>query len=403
MVASARVAYLARRGEDYGVKTGAVRVDQALVRKRKQTIVASFRGSGQRKLERAPNVSLIFGEARFVGPKEIAVGDRRLGAETIVVNTGARPTWPNLPGLDQVAALDSTSVMELDVVPEHLIILGGGYIGLEFAHMFLRFGAAVSVIERGPRLLAREDPEIGEALSQILVQDGLKLLADTAVVRVEPAGKGVAVVVRDPGGERTVSGSHLLVAIGRSPNTDRLGLDSAGLELDERGYLKVNDRLMTNVPGVYAAGDVNGGPAFTHVSYDDYRILRDNLIHGKDRTTRGRVVPYTVFTDPELAHVGLSETQAKASGRPFQVARMPMSHVARALEMDEARGLMKSIIDPETRQILGFTVVGVGGGELMAVVQVAMAGRVPYDAIREMIFVHPIMAECLNNLYATLS
>ncbi len=402
MIASARVAYLARRGAEYGVLAGDVRIDQRRVRERKRAIVESFRDSGRKRLERAENLSLIFGQARFVGPRELSVGDRRLHGETIIINTGARPARPPLPGLDRVQALDSTSIMELDVVPEHLVVLGGGYIGLEFAQMFRRFGARVSVVQRETQLLGREDPDVAGEVAAILRQDGIDVRLQTDAIGVSPDPAGIGLLVRGQGSESTLRGSHLLVAVGRVPNTDDLGLAAAGVAVDRRGFVEVNERLETNVPGIFAAGDVNGGPAFTHASYDDYRLLRDRLLHGKDITTRGRIVPYTVFTDPELAHVGLNETQARASGRPFRTAKMPMSHVARALEMDEARGFMKTVVDPDTHRILGFTVLGVGGGELMAIVEMAMIGNVPYDVVRETIFVHPTMAECLNNLYALL-
>jgi pyruvate/2-oxoglutarate dehydrogenase complex dihydrolipoamide dehydrogenase (E3) component len=408
MVASARVAYLARRGADYGVRTGPVEVDLARVRQRKRDIVASFRKGSERRLAEA-GVELIAGEGRFTGPHTLEVhlndgrGTQTLTAPLVVINTGARPSRPPLPGLDGVPTLDSTSIMELDRVPDHLLVLGGGYIGLEFGQMFRRFGARVTVAQRGERLLSREDPDVADLLAQILREDGVEVLLNADAVR---AGRGpggaVELVVRTPEGERTLAGSHLLVAAGRTPNTDRLGLAEAGVETDRRGFVTVNERLETSAPGVYAAGDVKGGPAFTHISYDDYRILRKNLLEGGHATTTGRLVPYTVFTDPQLGRVGLGEQEARAQGLAVRVARMPMSYVARALELDESRGMMKAVVDAKTDQILGFAVLGIEGGEVMAMVELAMMGRLPYTALRDGIFAHPTLAEGLNNLFANL-
>jgi pyruvate/2-oxoglutarate dehydrogenase complex dihydrolipoamide dehydrogenase (E3) component len=409
MVASARVAYLARRGADYGVCTGAVSVDMLRVRQRKRDIVESFRGGSERRLA-AAGVEVVRGEGSFTGPHTIEVrlndgGSRTLTAPLVVIDTGARPARPPLQGLETVPALDSTSIMELDSVPEHLLVLGGGYIGLEFGQMFRRFGSRVTVVQRDQQLLAREDADVADLLTQILRQDGLEVSLSAEAVRVgrTPAG-GVELVVRSGGGERTLAGSHLLLAPGRVPNTDALNLAAAGVATDKRGFVRVNERLETNVPGVYAVGDVNGGPAFTHISYDDYRILRTNLLEkGKEgkATTANRLVPYTVFTDPQLARVGLSEDEARRQGLTVRVARMPMNYVARALEVDESRGMMKAVVGPDDR-ILGFTVLGLEGGELMAAVEMAMIGRLPYTTLRDAIFAHPTMAESLNNLFATL-
>jgi pyruvate/2-oxoglutarate dehydrogenase complex dihydrolipoamide dehydrogenase (E3) component len=406
MVASARVAYLARRAADYGVRTGPVSVDLARVRQRKRAIVEMFRKGGEGGLARA-GVDLIMGEARFTGPHTVEVqrndgGTATLTAPWVFVNTGARPSRPPLPGLDGVPALDSTSIMELGEVPEHLLVLGGGYVGLEFAQMFRRFGSRVTVVQRDKQLLGREDEDIAAALTALLREDGLEVLLDTEAVRVAQAGGGVELAVRTPQGERTLAGSHLLLAAGRTPNTDRLNLAAAGVAANKQGFVVVNERLETNVPGVWAMGDVKGGPAFTHISYDDFRILRTNLLQGGSATTVGRLVPYTVFTDPQLGRVGLSEAEARQQGRKVRVARMPMNYVARALEVDEARGLMKAVVDADSGQILGFAVLGIEGGELMAVVEMAMMGRLPYTALRDAIFAHPTLAESLNNLFTSL-
>jgi pyruvate/2-oxoglutarate dehydrogenase complex dihydrolipoamide dehydrogenase (E3) component len=407
MVASARVAYLVRRAADYGVHAGPVSMDMARVRQRKRDIVESFRTGTERRLTGTDGLDLLMGRAVFTGPHSVSVelGDgarRTLHASTIVVNTGARPAVPALEGLDRVPSLDSTSIMELDAVPERLLVLGGGYVGLEFGQMFRRFGAEVTIVQRGPALLAREDRDVAEAVAGIMREDGIEVLLDADATRVEPTEGGVHLTVEVDGRTRGLHGSHLLVAAGRQPNSDGLGLEIAGIETDARGFVRVDERLRTNVPGVYAIGDVKGGPAFTHISYDDFRILRANLLEGGDATTSGRLVPCTVFIDPQLGRVGMSETEARAGGRPVKVARLPMSSVARALEVDEPRGFMKAVVDAESGQLLGCAVLGIEGGELMAMLQTAMMGRLPYPVLREAIFAHPTLAESLNNLFSGL-
>jgi len=409
MIASAKVASLARRAAGYGVRTGEVSVDLARVRERKRAIVASFREGSERRLEGTPHLDLIRGEARFSGPKRVVVADddgpsRELGADLVVIDVGGRPVMPTLPGLDGVPALDSTTVMELAEVPEHLLVLGGGYIGVEDAQMFRRFGSGVTVVQRGPRLLGREDADVAEAVAEILEEDGIEVLLRSEAVGVGrgEGGAGVRLTVRGPDGERVLDGSHLLVAVGRRPNTDRLDPGAGGIEVDERGQIPVDERLETNVPGVYAIGDVIGGPAFTHISYDDYRILRANLLDGGDRTTKDRLIPYVVFIDPQLGRVGLGEEEARRQGRRVKVAKMPMEHVARALETDEARGFMKAVVDAATGRILGCATLGVEGGELMSMLEVAMMGDLPYTALRDGVFAHPTLAESLNNLFAAL-
>jgi pyruvate/2-oxoglutarate dehydrogenase complex dihydrolipoamide dehydrogenase (E3) component len=403
MVASGRVAYLARRGADYGVKTGSVKVDMRGVLERKRSVVGRFRNGGRKSLEKAANVELIFGEARFAGGMRIAVnlrrgGTRELEGKRIVVNTGGRPAVPPIPGLDQLRYLDSTSIMELTEVPKHLVVLGGGYIGLEFCQMFRRFGSRVTIVNRDPRLVLREDPDVSEEVEKILTEDGIKVLNSAQVTRVQKSGAGVRVVLQSGG----VSGSHLLVAVGRVPNTDRLDLAAAGVETDKAGFIKVNPKLETSVPGIYAVGDVKGGPAFTHISYDDFRILRENWLNGGSATIEGRPVPNCVFIDPQLATVGLNETEAQKRGLDYRVAKLPMTGVARAIEMSETRGFMKAIVDAKTQQILGCTILGVEGGEIMSMLQMAMMGKIPYTAIKEAVFAHPTLAESLNNLFMTL-
>ncbi|MCH7896087.1 MAG: mercuric reductase [candidate division NC10 bacterium] len=407
MVASARVAYLTRRGADYGVRPNPVQVEMAKVRQRKQAIVDSFRNGSQRQLEKTEGVDLLLGEASFSGPKTVQVqmksGEpRHLTADTIFINTGGRPEKPPVAGLDSVPTLDSTSIMELDVLPEHLLVLGGGYIGLEFGQMFRRFGSAVTVVQRGKQLLAREDTDIAEEVTKILREDGVEVLLETQALRAEKADSTVRLTVRTPTGERVLSGTHLLVAAGRAPNTDGLNLGAAGVQIDERGFVQVNERLETNAHGVYGLGDVKGGPAFTHISYDDFRIIRTNLLEGGNATTTGRLVPYTVYIDPQLGRVGLSEGEARTQGRRVRVAKLPMAHVARALEMDEPRGFMKAVVDADTNLILGCAILGVEGGELMSMLEIAMMGSLPYTTLRDGIFAHPTLAEALNNLFTAM-
>jgi pyruvate/2-oxoglutarate dehydrogenase complex dihydrolipoamide dehydrogenase (E3) component len=408
MVASARVAYLARRGADYGVHTGLVTVDMVKVRQRKRDIVDSFRNGSQRRIESTAGLDLLMGEARFTGPKSLEVrlnnGEtRQLTANTIFLNVGDRPAKPTMSGVEHVPTLDSTSIMELDTVPEHLLVVGGGYVGLEFGQMFRRFGSQVSIIQRGAHLLAREDNDVADAVADILRQDGIDVLLETQTLSVEQAAdSAIHLTVKTPAGERTLSGSHLLIAAGRIPNTDSLNVEATGLEVDKRGNIPVNDRLETNVPGIYALGDDKGGPAFTHISYDDFRIIRTNLLEGSNASIKNRLVPYTVFIDPQLGRVGLSETEARQQGRAIKVAKLPMDYVARALEVDETRGFIKVVVDAETHQILGCAVLGIEGGEIMAILEVAMMGKIPYTALRDGIFAHPTLAESLNNLFATL-
>ncbi len=403
MVASARVAYLARRGADYGVETGPISVDMARIRTRKREVVASFRDGSQKSYEQQENLELIWGEAKFTGEKTVSValssgGERTLTAETVAINTGQRPNIPPLDGLGGVPYLTSTSVMELDALPEHLLILGGGYIGLEFAQMFRRFGSEVTVVQRGGQLLPREDKDVADAVADILREDGVTVLLGATTQQVS-AENGVTLTLE---GGKTLTGSHLLVATGRTPNTDSLSLDAAGIRTDKKGYIEVSDRLETAVPGVYALGDVKGGPAFTHISYDDFRVVKANLLDGKSETIRGRPVPYTVFIDPQLGRVGLSENEAKEQGQAFEVAKLPMTRVARAIETDETRGFMKALVDPESKKILGAAILGLEGGEIMSVLQVAMTGGLPYTALRDSPFAHPTLSESLNNLFMTL-
>jgi pyruvate/2-oxoglutarate dehydrogenase complex dihydrolipoamide dehydrogenase (E3) component len=405
MVASARVAYLAKRAADYGVNTGPVSVDMSVVRKRKRDIVESFRSGSERRIKSAPGVDLLMGEAHFIEPKAVEVhlntGEtRRLTANTIFINAGDRPSKPAIEGLDSVPTLDSTAIMELDIVPEHLLIIGGGYVCLEFGQMFRRFGSQVTIVQRGTHLLTREDEDVADEVAKILREDGIEVLLETNTLRAAHAADGrIELTVRTPAGERTLTGTHLLVATGRIPNSDWLNLAAAGVQTDKSGNIRVNERLETNVAGIYALGDIKGGPAFTHISYDDFRIIRTNLLEHGNASIHDRLVPYTVFIDPQLGRVGLTESEARAAGRNIRVARMPMNYVARALEVDESRGFMKAVVDADSGQILGCAILGIEGGEIMAMLEIAIMGKLPYTVLREAVFAHPTLAESLNNLF----
>ena len=408
MAASARVAYLARRASEYGVETGPVTVNLAQVRERKQKVVERFRNGAEQVLEATTNLDVIHGEASFIDARTVKVegaGNEalRLSAEKIFINTGAKPVIPTIDGLSRVPSLDSTSIMELDTVPKHLLVMGGGYIAIEFGQMFRRYGSQVTIIERGEQLLGREDNDVAEEVYKILREDGIDVRRKATATRVETNERGeINLTVSADGGEAMVTGSHLLIATGRRPNTDHLNLDAADVELDEKGYVRVNERLETNVPGIYAIGDIKPGPAFTHISYDDFRIIQANLLQNGNARIDGRPVPYTIFMDPQLGRVGLTEKEARAQGRSIRVAKLPMTNVARGIEFGETRGLMKAIVDAETNQILGCAILGMEGGEVMTVLQVAMMGKLPYTAIRDGIFAHPTLAESLNNLFMAM-
>jgi pyruvate/2-oxoglutarate dehydrogenase complex dihydrolipoamide dehydrogenase (E3) component len=406
MVASAQRAWQARHAAELGIEVGAVRVNLEQIRARKRKIVEQFRASNEKRFA-SGHPELVRGEARFVAPKEIAValkagGERRLAAETIVINTGDSPTVPKLQGLESVPYLDNVSLMELDAVPEHLLVLGGGYEAVEFGQMFRRFGSEVTLIERGEHLLGHEDVEISEAVEAILREDGLTIATGANAIRVD--GKAGAITVHLDGG-KSVSGSHLFLGVGRSPNTKDLHLDAAGVLTDPHGYIKVDDELRTNVPGIYAVGDVKGGPAFTHVSYDDYRILRDNmglnttLGRKGGRKTTDRTTVYVVYMDPQLGRVGITEAEARRSGRRIKVARMPVTSIARAVETGDTRGLLKAIVDADTEEILGAAILAPEGGELMSMFELAMMGKLRYSVLEDAVFAHPAYAESLNTLW----
>jgi pyruvate/2-oxoglutarate dehydrogenase complex dihydrolipoamide dehydrogenase (E3) component len=407
MVASGRVAYLARRAADYGVQTGPIGIDLQKVRQRKRDIVLSFRGRSQSTIEQTANLELIFGDARFTGARSVEVslkdgGQQVLSAKYIFINAGTRASRPGLDGLDSTPFLDNASIMELDTVPDHLLVLGGGYIGLEFGQLFRRFGSRVTIIQSAGQLLTGEDPDIAEEVAKILQQDGVEILLNAKATQVTGPAGSIRLEVQRQANSTTLVGSHLLVATGRVPNSDTLNLAAAGIRMNDRGFILVNDRLETTADGIYALGDIKGGPAFTHISYDDFRIIRSNLLENKTASVADRLVPYTVFIDPQLGRVGLTESQARKQKRNIRVAKLPMTSVARALEVNETRGFMKAIVDTETNQVLGAAILGIEGGEVMSVLELAMMGKLPYTALRDGVFAHPTLAESLNNLFMAM-
>lgn len=398
MVASAQVAFYARNAGRWGVRTGQVSVDLPQVVARKDRVVGRSRSGLNRKVEERKSLRLYHGHARFISPHEVRVGDEVLESERIFIDTGTRPEVPPLEGLSGIDFLDNAGIMQLTEVPEHLLVLGGGYVGVEFGQMFRRFGSRVTVVQREQQILPHEDADVAEALQQALEGEGLGFVLGATATRVGKENGGVALSVAVNGTIQTVRGSHLLVATGRRPNTDDLGLREAGVQTDQRGFVRVNNRLETNVPGVWALGDVKGGPAFTHISFNDYQIVYANLVNGKALSTDNRPVPYAVFTDPQLGRVGLTEKEARAAGRPLKIGKIPMAWVARALERDETAGLMKLVADAETDRILGAAILGSEGGEVVQILHAVMLAGAPYTLLKGAIYIHPTLAEGLWTL-----
>jgi pyruvate/2-oxoglutarate dehydrogenase complex dihydrolipoamide dehydrogenase (E3) component len=411
MIASGRVANLVKRSADFGIRTSGFDVDVETFLRRKNSVVLAFREGDTKSLLSAPNLDLIFGIAVFTGPKEITVtkedgSSETLTADQIFLNTGALPIIPDIPGLEDVPYLTSTSILDLPVIPAHLAIIGGSYVSLEFGQLYRRLGSEVTIIENNDKFLHKEDDDIAAAIRSILEEDGIRILIGTNVKAVTPQG-GIRIDLERSSSQGTTSGlavtaSHLLVATGRRPDTDGLNTAAAGIRLDEHGNVVVNSRLETNVPGIFALGDVKGGPAFTHVSWNDHLIVYKNLIENANLSTEGRILVYCLFTDPELGRVGLTENEARAKGLNIKVATMPAGHVARAYENGETRGLLKVIVNADDRKILGAAMLVSGGGELMSIVQMAMTGGLTCDTVRDGMYAHPTFAESLNNLFAKL-
>ena len=398
LVASARAAHMARRAADFGVLVPEVRVDMAAVRARKDAVVQTSVASLERWIGGTRNLTLIRGSARFTGPNEVAVGAEVLGAKRIVINTGGRVTVPDWPGLDETPYLNSTSIMDLDVVPEHLIVVGGSYVGLEFAQIYRRFGAAVTVLEAGDRLIGREDPEVSTAIHDLLVSEGVEVHTGLKCVTTGKTASGIQVKATLGDDVRAICGSHLLVAVGRKPNTEDLDLAAAGVEVDARGFIPVDDGLQTSVPGIWALGDINGRGAFTHTSFNDYEILAANLLDGEQRKVSDRIPVYALFTDPPLGRVGMSEHEVRASGRPALKAVMPMTRVARARERGETFGFMQVLADAQTKQILGAAFLGIEGDEAVQVLLATMAAGAPYTTLQRLTPIHPTVSELIPTL-----
>jgi pyruvate/2-oxoglutarate dehydrogenase complex dihydrolipoamide dehydrogenase (E3) component len=405
-IANAAVAHLARHGAQHGVVTGAVSVDMATVLRRKREMVERQLAKHM-QIYQASGAELIMGAGRFLAPKTLEVtlndgGTRVLAADKVFLNLGTHAAIPNVPGLAEVRPLTHVEALELDYLPRHLIVVGGGYSGLELAQAFRRFGAQVTIVEAGPQLLAREDIDVSQEIRRVLEEEGIRVLVEAELIQASGgSGDKVRLTVRTPSGEQSIEASDILVATGRTPNTAGIGLEDAGVELDGRGFIRVNDRLETSAPNVWAVGECAGSPQFTHISEDDFRIVRDNLAGG-DRSTRDRLVPYCMFTDPPLARVGLSEGDAQRQGLMVRIARLPMDAVLGAQATDQRQGFMKALVGEADDRILGFTMIGAAAGEVMAAVHVAMLAGLPCSTLADADLAHPTMAEGLSSLFSSV-
>jgi pyruvate/2-oxoglutarate dehydrogenase complex dihydrolipoamide dehydrogenase (E3) component len=393
MVACAQVAHYARNAAKWGVRARDVSVDLARVIAMKDRVVGQFRSRMEQKVQERKNLTLYRGQARFLAPDQLVVADQTLQSNKIFINTGTRPAIPRIEGLDDVGYLTNATLMQANALPEHLLVLGGGYVGLEFGQMFRRFGSSVTVVHNGPQLLPREDADVVAELQKALESEGVRFVLNAETKRAERKNGQVTLTVATKSGAETLAGAELLVATGRRPNSDELDLDKAGVKTDAKGFIKVNCRLETGVPGIWALGDVKGGPAFTHISYNDFQIVHANLIEGKNLSTDQRLVPYAVFTDPQLGRVGMTEKEARATGRRLKIGAIPMAWVARAIERDETAGLMKLIVDAETDRILGAAILATEGGELVHILSTLMLASAPYTILKGAIFIHPTLAE----------
>lgn len=396
LVASAYAAHIVRRASEYGVTVdGTVTIDMKQVKARKDAIVAASRNGVEASLRRTTNVTTIQAHASFVSPHQVTIGNEILHAPRIFINVGARPAIPPIPGLDTVPFLTSSTILDLDHIPEHLIVIGGSYVGLEFAQIYRRFGSAVTVIEASPRLVGREDPEISDNVRQILQAEGIQIRLNAKTTRVSP---GINVSIDHPEGPGTIIGSHLLLAVGRRPNTDDLGLDKAGVAVDAKGYIKVDDTLRTSVDGIWAMGECNGRGAFTHTAYNDFEIVAANLLDGGSRGVHDRITAYALFIDPPLGRVGMNEAEAVAAGHKVLVGSLPMASVSRAYEKGETLGLMKIMVDGETKQILGAAILGTGGDEVVHSILDLMYAKAPYTILQQVVHIHPTVAEFIPSL-----
>jgi pyruvate/2-oxoglutarate dehydrogenase complex dihydrolipoamide dehydrogenase (E3) component len=403
LVASAYAAHLARRGADFGVGiTGPVIVDMKIVKARADTVSANARRNVETWLRSMDGLTVIEGHARLNGPDTVRVGDDLLQAPRIFLNVGGRASIPDMPGVDTVDYLTNTSILQLDALPRHLVVVGGSYIGLEFAQMYRRFGAEVTVVEKGPRLIAREDEDMSEAIRDILTAEGITVRTNATCIGFKPHADGVEVDVDCTSGDPVVVGSHVLLAVGRRPNTDDLGLDRAGVTLDGRGYIAVDDTLATNVPGIWALGDCNGRGAFTHTAYNDYEIIAANLLDGASRRVSERISGYALYVDPPLGRVGMSETEARKTGRKLLVSKRPMTRVGRAIEKDETKGFIKIVADADTRQILGAAILGVNGDEAVHGILDMMNAGADYPTLQWAVPIHPTVSELIPTVLGDL-
>jgi pyruvate/2-oxoglutarate dehydrogenase complex dihydrolipoamide dehydrogenase (E3) component len=403
LVASAYAAHLARRADEYGVAIGGpIGVDMKKVKARKDAVVEPSRKGVERSLKTLKGCTVYEGHARFSGPKEVKVGNETLKADRIFINVGGRAVVPSIPGLDQVPYLTNSSMMDVDFLPRHLIVIGGSYIGLEFAQMYRRFGSEVTVIELASHLIPREDEDVSQAVAGFLQDEGIDIRVNSKVVGVEKRGNDIAVSIATGGKQSQVAGSHLLLAIGRRPNTDDLGLDQAGIATDPRGYIEVDDLLCTNVPGVWALGDCNGRGAFTHTSWNDFEIVAANLLDNDSRRVSDRVTAYALYTDPPLGRAGMTEVEVRKSGRPALIATMAMEDVSRAYEKGETKGFMKILVDQETKQILGASLLGVSGDEVIHCILDVMYAKAPSTVLRRAMHIHPTVSEFIPTMLEDL-
>jgi pyruvate/2-oxoglutarate dehydrogenase complex dihydrolipoamide dehydrogenase (E3) component len=394
LIASAHAARLARRAADYGVTVGGpVAVDMKAVKARKDAVSLPSRRGVERSLKQLKGCTVLEGHGRFVGPKRVQVGDEALTADKIFINVGGRAVIPPIRGLDQVSYLTNSSMMDVDFLPPHLIVLGGSYVGLEFAQMYRRFGSEVTVVELGPHLIAREDEDVSRAVTEILKDENIDVRADSKVVAVGKHGNDIAVTIENAGAESQIIGSHLLLAIGRRPNTDDLGLDKAGVATDSRGYIEVDDQLRTNVTGIWALGDCNGKGAFTHTSWNDFEIVAANLLDNDPRRVSDRITAYALYTDPPLGRAGMTEREVRKTGRPALIATMAMEDVSRAFEKGETKGFMKILVDKETKQILGASLLGLSGDEVIHCILDVMYAKAPYTVLQRAMHIHPTVSE----------
>jgi pyruvate/2-oxoglutarate dehydrogenase complex dihydrolipoamide dehydrogenase (E3) component len=403
LVASAYAAHLARRSADFGiVLDGAVTVDMARVKARADAVVANSRAGVEGWLKGLTGCTVVEGHARFEGRDTVRVGDERLTAPRIFINVGGRAVVPDMPGVSEVPYLTNTSILALDALPRHLVVIGGSYVGLEFAQMYRRFGADVTVVEKAPHLIAREDEDVSQAVRDILAGEGITVRTVAECIALAPHADGVAVSMNCTEGEPVAVGSHVLLAVGRRPNTEDLGLDSAGVATDARGYVTVDEGLATNVPGIWALGDCNGRGAFTHTAYNDFEILAANLLDGQMRRVSERVPAYALYIDPPLGRVGMTEAQARATGRPLLIAKRPMTRVSRAIEKGETQGFMKAVVDGETRKVLGAAILGTGGDEAIHGLLDIMNVGAPYEALQRAVPIHPTVSELIPTLLGDL-